>query len=150
MPCSMQLQIGQPMKVSIIFENTGRAPALDVSNSAGEGITSPLSQREAAQQQNTGPYRGTAKPECDIPHTDYPAVFPAANRPIEADVPRAFSVADDSLIKGARTFYVYGCAAYRTMNEVHTSQYCFWLGQKIDQTTGLRKFQPCLGGLGAN
>jgi hypothetical protein len=143
-----QLQIGQPIKVSIIFENTGRAPALDVLNSPGEGVAEPISPQEAAQQQKTGPYRGTAKPVCGTPHSGYPAVFPAANRPFEVDAPQAFGA--DIVIKGAGTFYVYGCAAYRTMDEVHTSQYCFWLGQKIDQTTGRRKFQPCLGSFGAN
>ena len=50
------LQKDQPIKVLIVFENTGRAPALGVFNSTGEGFTIPVSPEVAAQQQRTGPF----------------------------------------------------------------------------------------------
>ena len=145
------IQKDKPIKVLIVFENTGKGPALDVYNVAGGGITMPFSREEAAQQQRTGPFGGSAVDACAniTPHDGYPAIFPDTNRPLQANVQQVFN-ADDAVLNGQRTFFVHGCAAYRTMGEVHTSEYCFWLGPRIDKVTGLRKFQPCLGSFKAN
>src|ERR1700683_897498 len=125
------------------LKTAGRDPAVDVFNTAGAGITLPFSAEEAAQQQRTGPFGGSATDACAnvVPREGYPAIFPNVNRPLQANIQQAF-VADDAIIGGGRTFFVHGCAAYRTLGKPHVSEYCFWLGPRIDEHTGLRKFQP--------
>jgi hypothetical protein len=145
------IQTGQQIKVLIVFENTGKEPALDVSNIAGGGITMPFSAAEAAQQQRTGPFGGVPFNACAqvAPQDGYPAIFPTATRHMQADIQQTF-IADEAILNGSRTFFVHGCAAYRTMGEIHTSEYCFWLGPRVDPKNGLRIFQPCLGSFRAN
>jgi hypothetical protein len=55
-----QIQKDQPINTAIVFENTGKGPALDVYNVAVGGFTLPVSDQEAAQQQKTGPFGGSA------------------------------------------------------------------------------------------
>ena len=139
---------GQPVPVEVIYQDTGKGPALDNNNSGDTGITMPMSAAEAAEQQLVGPFRDTGNKCVGLkPKSGGPAIYPTGNvqMSIERTVP-----ADDFLLSGSRTFYVEGCFAYRTMGEVHDSSYCFWLGPHIDPVTKLRQFQTCVGGFQAN
>lgn len=134
---------GQPISVGIVFENTGKEPALDVFNIAAGYGGGP------AYLQTTGP-RDEGNFCMGIHPVDgFPAIFPTANRKILAAMQNRV-IADDGLIDGWRILIVTGCAAYATLGESHSSSYCFWLGLSTDPTTGLRQFNRCSGSFQAN
>jgi hypothetical protein len=139
---------GQPVPVEVIYQNTGKEPAIDTNNGGDSGITMPLSPAEADQQQLVGPFRNAESKCVGVkPRGGSPAIFPTG--PVQMSIERTV-LADDAILNGSRTFYVEGCIAYNTMGETHTSSYCFWLGRHIDPQTKLRQFQTCIGGFHAN
>jgi hypothetical protein len=136
----------QPMKVIILFENSGKQPAINVLNTAGSGFTMPVSPEEAAQQQKVGP----APPAVDAcagvsPRKGLPIIYPSTVQHLQTPLERTFA-ASEGVLSGATTIFVHGCAAYETFNSVHHSEYCFWLSPRTDPLTGRRKFLSCLGG----
>jgi hypothetical protein len=145
------LEKDRPIKVVVLLENSGKQPALNVQNVASGGITLPFSNEEAAQQQKNRP-----SPPAEEQCTGYPkqngvsfydgiVIYPSTVRHLQASIQDSF-VADQSVLSGGRTFFVHGCATYDTIGGHHSSEYCFWLGPRVDPVTGNRKFQPCLGG----
>jgi hypothetical protein len=145
------LQVGKAPRVLITLENTGAEPAFDVFTSAGGGITMPFSAAEAAQQQRTGPFGGSAMNACagKAPKPGYPSLYPGKST--RADLAQeSVMTADADVLSGGRTFFVHGCSAYNSGGANHTSEFCFYLGPNIEPATGLRLFQPCLGSFTAD
>lgn len=143
--------MGKTPRVLITLENTGTEPAFDVLTSAGGGITMPFSPAEAAQQQRTGPFRGSAVNACTdkAPRNGYPSLYPGKS--VRADLAQEGGmIADEAVLNGGRTFFVHGCAAYKSAGSNHSSEFCFYLGPNVEPATGLRLFQPCLGSFNAD
>jgi hypothetical protein len=145
------IEVNKEIKVLVALENTGAEPAFDVYVAAGGGISVPLTAEEAEQQQQRGPHPSIIDGCLNVtPHEGYPVVLPTKSpQRMQAVLNRTF-IAEPAIIDGQRTFYVHGCVAYRTGKENHTSEFCYWLGPRIDPATGLRRFQPCLGSFKSN
>jgi hypothetical protein len=146
------IKIGDPVHVLVILENTGTEPATDVFTAAGGGITMPFSAQEAANQQENGPFGGSAVDGCPNvePRDGFPTIMPTKTPQRQQAVLNRSMIADEALINGQRTFFAHGCVAYRSGKETHKSEFCYFLGRRIDPATGLRRFQPCLGSFHTN
>jgi hypothetical protein len=140
------LQKDKQVQVAIVFENSGKEPALNVVNVASGGFTLPVSSEEAARQQMVGPAPPIVDPCVGLlPQRGFPIVYPSTVQHLQTVIRQALT-ASDSVLTGKSTAFVHGCAAYETFGRPHYSEYCFWLGPRVDPTTGNRKFQPCFGG----
>ena len=140
------LEKNQPIKVIVSFQNSGKDPAMNVKNVAEGGVTLSLTPQMAAYSQQFGPAPPVAEPCKGLtPQVGSPSVYPSTVQGIKALIAQSM-IADDAIISGERTFFVHGCAAYESYGETRFSEYCFWLGPRIDPKTGRRIFQSCSGG----
>jgi hypothetical protein len=137
------IQKDKPIKVVVLLENSGKEPALNVQNVANGGITLPFSAEEAAQEQLIGPgpqlptvCTGFPKPAGAILFHSGITIYPSTVQHLQTSIADSF-VADQGVLSGGRTFFVHGCAAYDTIDGPHSSEYCFFLGSRVDVTTGI-------------
>ena len=150
------LQRDKPIKVVVLLENSGKQPALNVQNVANGGITLPFSAEEAAREQLTGPeYQppaectGFPKPAGAVFVHSGTTIYPSTVQHLQASIAGTF-VADQRVLSGDTTFFVHGCVTYDTIDGPHSSEYCLFLGSRIDVTSGNRRFEPCIDNNRAN
>jgi hypothetical protein len=134
----------------------GNKPVLNVQNVASGGVTLPFSTQEAAQEQLIGPRflppvecTGFPKPAGAVFFHSGITIYPSTVQHLQTSIADSF-VADQSILSSNKTFFVQGCAVYQTIDGPHSSEYCFFLGSRIDATTGNRKFEPCIDNNRAN
>ena len=140
----------QKISFKVIYQNTGREPALDVNVNQALGILPvPIyfDWSNAKIPENTTcdglyPTRGgeTIYPSISTTDHEYRDVFP------EIDAEKTMK----ELISGARIFYINGCFAYMTIGAPHQSAFCFFLAPDERKMVAKWRFVSCRTGNWAN
>jgi hypothetical protein len=140
-----EMVLGREIRVNVAVENYGKQPAINVNSVASGGITLPFSKEEAIQQAINGPAPPVVNVCQDLlPQKGYPTIYPSTVQHGRVNIQKSI-VADSEILSGMRIFFIHGCVAYETMNEIHHSEYCFFLSPPA-VNNGLWVFRSCRGG----
>lgn len=138
---------GKEIKVLIDFANSGKEPAFNVVTKSGAGLEPPFTEQDLATQLQLGPqYLNTNICEEAKPVDGMPVIYPSTVQHQSAQLGGGF-LADDYTAR-RQMFFVFGCFGYRTMGEIHHSQFCFWLQVSPDGQHAV--FSPCMIGNNAD
>ncbi|MGC2412835.1 MAG: hypothetical protein WA459_09115 [Stellaceae bacterium] len=154
MELDRQLKDGPPLLVSVLYFNTGKYPALDISH------------HEEGHIYNTPNGWDDWDNMVLVPNTTCDAIFPIVGRDVaypaagiaakidyrviaegkgsEAGITTADIIKD--IIKRDRTFYVNGCFAYDSLGRARYSAYCFFLATDRDFPVEQWRFKNCPSG----
>lgn len=142
--------LGQPLRVALVFNNTGKEPAIDVNFNNTYGVV---------PHPNNGDMTRMTFPENTACKGIEPVLGGGVAAPTIADRNTRLTdtshssqpvVVDEAIMNGQAWVYTQGCIVYRTFNKTHFTQYCnvfrFYPGLATQETSSIL----CISGNTAN
>ena len=134
------LQAGKAFPIRITYQNTGKEPAIDVSDNYYGGFADMIETNKGWDSLAVPPNHS-----CDgvKPRKGQWVVYPSAIN--QRQFVAAPDKVDQSLINGTKALYIHGCFVYRTFGKTHRSSYCFYLEPVPDYPSEKWQFKNCPG-----
>jgi hypothetical protein len=138
--------IGQPVGVSLPWENLGRTPATEVKISIFFDVL------KSKPGHSILSVPRVTKNTCDKypPYLDLGVTFPTKNASYEATTSQQFITWDAALDSGDELLRAQGCISYSTFGKTHYSWFCTAFTGKLKNADIVRTSMSCPYGSGAN
>lgn len=138
------------MTVRILYQNTGKEPALDL-NHREEGVAVSIA---ADWKESDIHFKENRTCEGLLPTPRGPTTFPstqlASDYEYDINPARDGAKVYSEITSGIRTVYINGCFAYTTLNKPHQSGWCFFLAPEQDRPFSQWRFKACPTGHSAS
>lgn len=133
-------KITEPLTIILLYQNTGRQPALDVNRFIKVNIVESYSVKEG--QPDSRVVENTESCKTSLPSSGQQAAWPTTgfnNFTLTANLDR--SPLQTGIQAGNKALAVYGCFAYRTFDRVHRTAYCYYFEPGMTQIEHLNVCQ---------
>ena len=150
------VEVGRALRVNILYENVGKEPALDVTRAVPQWGTFPIPPNIHGEAWLPS-VPAIKNDSCDglTPRSGRETVYPSSSREAYKSLIYVFNAephpfVTENFINMKETFFVFGCFAYRTFNEVHKSAFCLYVQPTPDDRPEYWTFRFCPTGNHAN
>ena len=143
---------GSPIRLRILYENSGREPALDTVHRYGWTGPQPIE------------IDGAGIPFIDIHKVEWPQINPCQTQPLQNEVETGRPIyapgkygdiryvfgdgISQELLNKRQTFFVLGCFTYKAFLRTRHSPYCFFFQPNRDRSIEESTFEHCLVSFG--
>jgi hypothetical protein len=118
-----EIELGKPFHLQVVYENTGKTPAINIQVNYEYGVTDVPKARYAEPDIKFPIYKTCAIIEnWRVPgFTVYPSATQKYSEHFYIDKRVTSQLARNKI------FYIQGCFKYRTFDEIHQSPFCFYI-----------------------